>query len=154
MQFESLTDEEYKRIPDFLNWLCNKIYLYLCRSVNRKKIRLRLNYLKKVNWINWIDNKDISVNEIMLAIKNSLKVSRKKTIWEISFNDNVMIPHTRTPITRLIRFLDYGDNKVHGTGMIQYIKRRFSVIQLNKWWIAYIILKTNGYTKGRIISDF
>ena len=46
-----------------------------------------------------------------------------------------------------------GDNKVKGTGMIQFLKRRFTFRQLNKWWLGYVMLKTNTFSSGRIISD-
>ena len=64
-----------------------------------------------------------------------------------------MIQNKNTPITKFLRFIDNGDNKVRGTGMIQFIRRRFNHVQLNKWWQTYIFMKTCTLTHGKIISD-
>lgn len=153
MQFQDLTDDEHKLIRGFLKWLCEKIFIYLNRDANRKRIRMRLEYIKKLGWISWTDTKDITEDEILQAIKQSFRIRKRKLTWYIEFDDRVMIPHTRTPITKLIRFIDHGDGIVAGTGMIQFVKRQFNVIQLNKWWVGYVMLKLNVYTKGKIISD-
>ncbi len=153
MQFQDLTDDEHKLIREFLKWLCEKIFIYLNREANRKRIRMRLEYIKKLGWISWIDTKDITEDEILQAIKQSFRIRKRKLTWYIEFDDRVMIPHTKTPITKLIRFIDHGDGIVAGTGMIQFVKRQFNVIQLNKWWVGYVMLKLNIYTKGKIISD-
>lgn len=153
MQFENLTDEEHNMIRGFLNWLCEKIFIYLNRSANRKRIEARLSYIQRVKWIDWIGSKDITVDMLMDAIKKCFKIRKRKMIWEIYFDNRVLIPNTRTPVTKFLRFIDNGDNIVKGTGMIQFIRRKFTHIQLNKWWRAYIMLKTSTITHGKIISD-
>lgn len=153
MQFQDLTEEEHSMIRGFLEWLCDKIFIFMNREANRKRIQIRLDYIKKVKWIQWVDSKDITVNEILSAIRKSLKIRKKKLTWYIEIDNRVMIPHTITPISKLIRFIDHGDGIVAGTGMIQFIKRQFNAIQLNKWWIGYIMLKLNVYSRGKVISD-
>lgn len=153
MRFENLTDDEYKMIRGFLNWLCEKIFIYLNRDANRKRIEVRLEYIKKARWVDWVGSKDITVDDLMVAIRQCFKVRKKRLIWEIIFDNRVMIPNTRTPITKFLRFMDNGDNLVRGTGMIQFIRRKFTHLQLNKWWKAYIMLKTSTTTDGKIISD-
>lgn len=153
MRFENITEAEQNMIRGFLNWLCSKIFIYLNRPANRKRIEARLDYIKKVKWINWVGPKDITIDDLMSSIKKCFKIRKKKELWEIYFDDRVMIPNTRTPVTRFLRFMDSGDNLVKGTGMIQFIKRKFIHIQLNKWWVTYVMLKTSVYTSGRIISD-
>ncbi|WP_304393361.1 hypothetical protein [uncultured Clostridium sp.] len=153
MQFQDLTEEEHSMIRGFLEWLCDKIFIFMNREANRKRIQIRLDYIKKVKWIQWVDSKDITVNEILSAIRKSLKIRKKKLTWYIEIDNRVMIPHTITPISKLIRFIDHGDGIVAGTGMIQFIKRQFNAIQLNKWWIGYVMLKSNVYSRGKVISD-
>lgn len=153
MQFQDLTEEEHSMIRGFLEWLCDKIFIFMNREANRKRIQIRLDYIKKVKWIQWVDSKDITVNEILSAIRKSLKIRKKKLTWYIEIDNRVMIPHTITPISKLIRFIDHGDGIVAGTGMVQFIKRQFNAIQLNKWWIGYVMLKSNVYSRGKVISD-
>lgn len=153
MRFENLTDEERNMIRGFLNWLCDKIFIYLNRAANRRRIEPRLEYIKKVRWIEWTGPKDITIDMLMEAVRKCFKIRKRKELWEIYFDNRVMIPNTNTPITKFLRFMDNGDNIVRGTGMIQFIRRRFTHIQLNKWWQAYIMMKTSTYTKGKIISD-
>lgn len=153
MQFEGLDSSDYGMIGDFLNWLCDKIKIYINSESNRRKIELRLDYISKQKWIDWIGVSYLTTDEIIATIKQSIKWRRRKLTWEIYFDNRVMIPNTRTPITKLIAFLDHGDNRVKGTGMIQFLKRRFTFRQLNKWWLGYVMLKTNTFSSGRIISD-
>ncbi len=153
MQFENLTDDERDRIRDFLNWLCEKIFIYMNRDANKRRIDARLNYIKRARWIEWISSKDITTDMIMASIKKCFKIRKRKETWEIYFDNRVLIPNTRTPITKFLKFIDNGDNIVKGTGMIQFIRRKFNHVQLNKWWKAYIMLKTSSITKGKIISD-
>ena len=153
MQFQDLTDGEHKLIKEFLKWLCDKIFIYISWEANKKRIQIRLEYIKKAKWIQWADTKNITVDEILLAIRKSLIIRRRKLTWYIEFDSRVRIPHSITPITKLIRFIDHGDGIVAGTGMIQFIRRQFNAIQLNKWWIGYIMLKLQRYSKGKIVSD-
>lgn len=153
MRFENLTDNERSMIRGFLNWLCDKIFIYLNKDANRKRIEARLEYMKKVRWVEWIGSKDITVDMLMEAVRKCFKIRKRKELWEIYFDNRVMIPNTRTPITKFLRFMDNGDNIVKGTGMIQFIRRRFNYMQLNKWWKAYVMLKTSTMTNGKIISD-
>lgn len=153
MRFENLTENEYKMIRGFLKWLCEKIFIYLNRAANRRRIEARLEYIKKVKWIVWTGSKDITVDELMNAVHKCFKVRKRKELWEIYFDDRVMIPNTITPITKFLRFLDNGDNIVKGTGMIQLVRRNFTHIQLNKWWKSYILLKTSIVSNGKVISD-
>lgn len=153
MRFENLDEQELQYIKGFLNWICEKIFIYLNRVANRKRIEARLEYIKKVKWISWVGSQDITTDMLMNAIQQCFKIRKRKEIWEIYFDDRVMIPNTRTPITKFLRFIDNGDNKVKGTGMIQFIRRRFNHVQLNKWWQTYIFLKTCTLTNGKIISD-
>ena len=153
MRFEDLSEEEYGMIRGFLKWLCEKIFIYLDRTANRRRIESRLEYIKRAKWIDWVGPRDITVDMLMQSVQQCFKIRKRKSIWEIYFDDRVMIPNTRTPITKFLRFIDSGDNNVKGTGMIQFIRRKFTHIQLNKWWVTYIMMKTSTYTKGRIISD-
>ena len=153
MRFENLTETERSYIRDFLKWLCEKIFIYLDRAANRRKIEARLNYIKRVRWIDWVGERDITTDELMQSIQKCFKIRKRKELWEIYFSDSVLIPNTRTPVTKFLRFIDHGDNIVKGTGMIQFIRRKFTHLQLNKWWQTYIMLKTSAYSGGKIISD-
>ena len=153
MQFENTNTSEYSSIKDFLRWLCDKIYIYLSREANRKKIELRIKYIENISWIEWTEAKTLTAGEILQAIKSSFKIRRKNLTWEIYFDNKIKIPHTNTPLIKLISFIEFGDENVAGTGMFQYVRRKFTHKQLNAWWVGYYMLKEGKYPKSRIISD-
>ena len=80
MQFEGLDSSDYGMISDFLNWLCDKIKIYINSESNRRKIELRLDYISKQKWIDWIGANHLTTDEIIATIKQSIKWRRRKII--------------------------------------------------------------------------
>ena len=154
-QFTNTTEDERNLIPSFCNWLCRIIYTKIDTKINRKKVSLRLNYiLDKVDWINWDKNKySLSTTEIFNAISNSFTYEQyKNNLWKINIDSNVLIPHSYTSIDRLIRFLNYGDNKQRGTGMFSNMEQEFNHIFLNNMWSIYCVKYLGRMTESKIIA--
>lgn len=154
-QFTNTTEEEREIIPDFCKWLCLVLFSSINTKINRKKISLRINYiLEKVDWVSWDKNKySLSTIEIMDAIADSFTYEQyKDNLWKILINANNLIPHSFTSIDRLIRFINYGDNKQRGTGMFTKLEQEFNHNKLNTMWAMYCMKHLGKMTDVKIIS--
>lgn len=153
-QFTNITDEELKLIPDFCEFLCQHMFAKLDNKINRRKIQLRLNYLSTVPWIQWIKDPIIGTSEILKAIEKSFNYEEGNyNIWKIKTNSKIYIPNSVTPIDRLIRFLDFGDLKCHGTGMFTKLKEEYSASKLTTLWQLYIMNNLGYISHVKIITD-
>lgn len=158
LQFQILntTEQEAKLIPSFCNWLCDQMYEYINNKINRRKISLRIPMLYKANWIQWKNKQSvIGVSDIMEAIHKSFNCeSYKQNIWKINTDTSLLIPNTNTFMDRLIRFIEFGDNKTFGTGMFTGLKKYFTSARLNTMWRVYKTLNNLEYESNvQIISD-
>ena len=154
-QFTNTTQEEREVIPDFCEWLCDILFSKINTKINRKKISLRLNYiLEQVNWINWGKNKySLSTSDIIDAIYESITYKQyKDNIWKIFIDTNILIPYSYTSIDRLIRFINYGDNKQRGTGIFPGLEQDYNFKQLNGLWEIYCMKNLNSSTDVKIIT--
>lgn len=142
-------------IPSFNNWLCDVIFSKLNTKINRKKISLRLNYiLDSVDWVTWKKDKyNLTVSEIVNAIYSSLMCEEyKNNLYQLRINTNVLIPHSVTSIDRLIRFINYGDNKQRATGIFSNLEHEFNHKELNNLWQLYLLKSGLGMTDSTIIA--
>ena len=154
-QFTEFTSGEYKEIPVFNNMLCDVIFSKINTKVNRRKIELRLDYLlNKVDWIDWKKSKyEITVSELMSAIQRSIIWQKKrKNIFNIIIDTNVLIPHSYTPIEKFIKFLEYGNNKFKATGIISTLENQFNHTELMSLWQLLLYKDGLGITNSKIIA--
>lgn len=155
-QFSEVDNEdEYNLIPDFCEWICEQMYQKLDTKINRRKIQLRIKYLYNVSWIHWIKKpKFIDTQTIMETIHKSFKYEQyRKGIWTIRTDINVTIPGTNTSADRLIRFIDYGDNVMHATGMFNKLKGDFGFQNLNNLWRLYCLDNLGYLSETKITSN-
>lgn len=155
IQFTETTEEENEAIPGFLNWLCKQMYSTMNTKINRKKIQLRINYLYKARWVNWIKSSYTDVQTLMETIYSSFCFEEyKNNIWKINTDSNIIIPNTTTSIDRFIRFLDYGDTKYSPTGIFNNLKMEYSWAKINTLWKMYLLTeKQIGITDSKLIVD-
>ena len=154
-QFTEFTSNEYKEIPLFNNMLCDVIFSKINTKVNRRKIELRLDYLlNKVDWIDWKKSKyEITVSELMSAIHRSIIWQKKrKNIFNIIIDTNVLIPHSYTSIEKFIKFLEYGNNKFKATGIISTLENQFNHTELMSLWQLLLYKDGLGITNSKIIA--
>lgn len=154
-QFTEFTTEEYEEIPIFNTWLCDAIFSKINTKVNRRKIELRLNYLlDTVDWIDWKKSKyDITVSELMNAIRQSIIWQKKrKNIYNIIIDTNILIPHSYTSIEKFIKFLEYGDIKHKATGIISTLENDFNHTELLSMWQMLLYKDGLGITNSKIIA--
>lgn len=149
------SEKEYEIIPDFCEWLGNQMFEYINTKINRKKIELRINYLYKVPWIKWATKSSyIDVEMIMKAIYQSITFEEyRNNLWKINIDENVLIPNTYTSISRLVRFINYGDNKTRATGMFTNLVHKFNHITLNNLWRIYATNRLGYFSQIKIITE-
>lgn len=157
LQFQILntTDEEQDQVKEFCYWLCSVLYSKIDTKINRRKISLRINYiLEQVTWVKWNSDKyNLSVSAIMRAIRDSIDIEQQRdNMWKIQINPNILIPYSNTSIDRLIRFINYGDNKQRATGMFTNLEREFNHKELNSMWQLFILRNLGSMSQAKIIS--
>ena len=154
-QFKEVDDEkEYKIMEDFCVWLIRKMSQEINTKINRRKIQLRIPYLYKVDWIQWENKKkDLTVDILLQCIFNSISVQRyRKNIWKIQTNNKILIPGTYTSIDRFIRFLNYGDNHINGTGIFTKLEQNYRFHNLNSLWKLYCLQELGYVSDTKIIT--
>ena len=103
--------------------------------------------------INKSDKYNLSVSAIMRAIRDSIDIEQQRdNMWKIQINPNVLIPYSNTSIDRLIRFINYGDNKQRATGMFTNLEREFNHKELNSMWQLFILRNLGSMSQAKIIS--
>ena len=157
LQFQILntTYEEQDQVKEFCYWLCSVLYSKIDTKINRRKISLRINYiLEQVTWVKWNSDKyNLSVSAIMRAIRDSIDIEQQRdNMWKIQINPNVLIPYSNTSIDRLIRFINYGDNKQRATGIFTNLEREFNHKELNSMWQLFILRNLGSMSQAKIIS--
>lgn len=154
-QITNLTEDERQLIPDFCEWLCTQLYSTIDTKINRRKIQLRMKYLMSVSWIQWNKSKkyETTVLNIMQAIYESFTyVPKKDNIYEIKIDDNILIPNSYTSISRLIRFLNYGDINNKATGIFTKLEQNFDFNKLNSMWRMFMLHELNIISAVKIIT--
>ncbi len=152
-QFTKINDKELDIIPDFIYWLRDQMIEYINTPIIRKKIQLRINYLYKVKWIKWEKIKYIDVESIMNTFYQSITYKQlKNNTWVIKLDDNIRIPGTYTPMSRLIRFLNSGDINNKGIGLINKINEYYNHNKLNFLWQMFVHGALGSITNVVIIS--
>lgn len=154
-QITNITEDERRLIPDFCEWLCTQLYSTIDTKINRRKIQLRMKYLMSVSWIQWNKSKkyETAVLDIMQAIYESFTyVPKKDNIYEIKIDDNILIPNSYTSISRLIRFLNYGDINNKATGIFTKLEQNFDFNKLNSMWRMFMLHELNIISAVKIIT--
>lgn len=151
-QVTQADENEIQIVPNFCQWICNQIFSNIDTRLNRDKISARMSYIRRVPWIHWTSNKNISVQDIMNTIQYSFKYEQHElNYWVIELDSSVRIPHTDTSMSRLIRFLNSGDLNIKGTGIITAVQRKYGHSDLNTLWKMYIMQEL-GYLPDSILK--
>lgn len=153
-QITDTNEEELNIAEEFSYWLCDQMFVYLNTKINRRKIQLRLNYIYEVPWIKWKSKDYIGVNDIMKGIRDSFVVeSYRNNVYKIRTDLNVLIPNSLTSMDRLIRFLNFGDNKCKPTAMFTKLQQEFKHKKLNALWRIYATGRLGYISQARIVAD-
>lgn len=156
-QFDNIDEsKEFELMDDFNKWLCEQLYTTINTNINRRKLSLRMNHLYEVSWINWDKNHkyNTGVSNIMHSIHEAITYTRhKNNLWIISIDANIRIPNSYTSIDRLIRFLNYGDNKYKATGIFTKLAQTYNFTKLNGMWKLFVLNRLGYVTTTRIVGE-
>lgn len=150
-----VSSNQLEYIQGFNQYLINNIYDNIINTkFIRTKIMIRLkNIDKKVNWIRWTNNiKSINIDDLMNLIKNNIEVKAyKNNIYKIIIDKYVLIPNTLTPLERLLRYIEFGDTKTKGIGLLNYIKQQYTFNTINSLFSMYMLVQTKEYNKSQLV---
>ena len=149
--------DELQHVVPFCNWLINDIIIYnILKNSNEEKIKIRINKLQDVRWINWKKNKKIKLDydEILDIILKCIKVNKyKNNVYKIETNESVKIPGTHTSVDRLIRYINAGDIDTPATNIFTNIQKDLNYTQLNSYWKFYISNELGYFTESKLITQ-
>lgn len=152
-RFIEINEQERELIPEFCNWICEQLYEKINTSINRAKINTRIKYLYTVEWIKWISNKYTTVDTIFNTIQQSfIGVELRDNTWNIRIDDNIKLPKTNTAISRIIRFINYGNDVILPTGIFTKLINEYNHFELNTLWRYFILDKLDEITNSSIIA--
>lgn len=152
-QIIDISEKESEILPEFNEWLCVQLSEYTNTKINRRKIQLRLNYIYKVPWIQWLGTKYLDESEIMNSISNTIiYTEHKDMVFKIETDINIKIPNTNTCMDRLIRFLEYGDRNTRPISMFLKAKQYFNYSKLLSLWNLFVLNRLGNMSSAKIIS--
>lgn len=155
IQFLNCTDEEYDKIPSFLEFLINQIIVKLDSVNNRKKIDIRLKYIESQSWFKWIKREKLNTHDLMNNLEKVLDYEHlDRNIWIVKTNVNIYYPGTLTLIDTILRFLEFGDRKYPGIGIINKINKEYNYEKINNIWKLFLLSSYGiGITDSELIID-
>ena len=155
-QVTNTSKDEINLVPDFCKWLIRtSIYDILDSKTNEDKVKVRIDYIKNVEWIKWKNKKNYQLDEsdIISNILDSFIVkSYKDNIFKIESDSTILVKNSYTSIDRLIRFINSGDNTFAGTNMITNIQFKLNLSTLNTLWRVFILDELGDLPSSRLIT--
>lgn len=155
MQFQFVGTNEYESelIPEFCEWISNQIFQEIDTNNNKLKIKNKIKYLYTVPWIRWSTNKKTDADTIMSTIRKSISYRKlKDNTWNIYINDSIRLKNTYTSISRLVRFIDYGDTNINATGMFSIAYKNYGAFRLQSSWRLFILDELGYLPESKIIA--
>lgn len=151
-QFVNMNDKEVELIPQFNDWMCSYIKKYISTTTNYRKIQIRIPYLYKVSWMKWT-RKSTDVGTLINTILSSIYWEMHDKNYVVIKTNNILIPNTKTSVSRLIRFLNYGDINNKGIGLITNVVNKINKSQIMSLWQVFVVRHAGYIPKSKIITD-
>lgn len=148
-------DKELKLVGKFNEQLIQYITDMIDTKQLTRLLLLRRNYIvDEATWIEWRTSKpNINVKQIASLILEAFKIEKdNKGRFNITFDNNIIIPNTNTSLARLIRFLNVGDNKIRGTGFLSNILIKINNFKINELWQSFIFQELGYITVNKIVT--
>lgn len=147
-------DDSIELIPDFCKWLCDILYSYIDTKLNRRKIQLRIKHLYEVPWIRWSKKPSYTDTQTILeTFRKSLIVEQyRKNIWRLRTDTTTELPNTFSSVDRVVRFIEYGDSQIPGTGIITKASQNIIGINLQTLWKTYCLQELGYVSDIQIIT--
>lgn len=149
---ESKDKDELSLAEDFCKLLVSNIKEDILRYTNYNKLELYEDSLINSNWINW-KHKPSSINmkKLIKYIANSITYkSGRKHKYVIYIKSTIMLPNSYTPLERVARFLDKGNEIYRGTFFISKIFMKYRA-NIKKYWRSYISIKLKKLSVSEVV---
>lgn len=103
------------------------------------KVKMRASLMLASTWIDW-EQRPAKVDIEMLekCVRNSVQYRRHNNSFYIGFDANLLLPGTRTPIYRIIRFINYGNEDIKGCYLFSKLFLKYQK-NIYKYWRAYFL---------------
>ena len=106
---------------------------------NREALQLRLDLLQFASWIHWIgEPRVVTASEFINAVNECISYTVRKNTFIIYVDENKMLTGTYTPVSKIMRFVDYGNEAVSGTMFFASIFLKYEK-SIQDYWFAYKI---------------
>lgn len=120
---------------------CKFIIKWLQRDIqnqsNMQKLQIRVDMLPLMDWFSWKSKpQKLSAKHVCQVISQNIEVKKQKSMYIIFLNPYRLFPGTNTPIERIARFLDKGNEVVSGTYFISSILSKYKK-SIYKYWRAF-----------------
>lgn len=131
MQLEIIFEE--KLTPDLYSNYSRFVFSHMKKKLHkilqkhRKKYLVREDAILKCSLIKWIKSPPDSI-DLVNYVENCLELVRFKGIYIIRINPHQRIFNSYTPVSQLIRILEYGTDKIPE---LPILRRLFSYYRIN-----------------------
>lgn len=106
---------------------------------NRESIQLRLDLLQNASWMKWIGKpKKITAESFISYVNSCLSYTVRQNNFLIYIDDRKLLPGSYTPISKVIRYIDYGNELVPGCMFFTSILRGYRK-SIDTFWFAFKI---------------
>lgn len=111
----------------------------ICRQTNMQKLQTRVDLLLSASWIDWIRKPTkLDAMSVCKTIVQCFEYKNHQSHYIIYLNPNKLFPGTRTPVERISRFLDKGNDIVKGTYFISSILLHYRK-SIYRYWRAFCL---------------
>lgn len=123
----------------FCTYIIRWLRVDITRSVDYEALQLRVDLLKVASWIDWrIEPSNLQAKEVVRIICNSLKWKQVRNSYIIYIDDSKCFPGTFTPIAKIARFLDCGNEVIKGSYFITSVMLRYQE-NIYDYWAGFKI---------------
>lgn len=129
------------KVTQTSNRFCRYILKWIKHDIltkrGKKAIQMRLDLLPYMHWMSWVGKPhNISADMFIRQVANSISYTIRNNTFIIFIDEYRVLPGTYTPILKIVKYIDYGNELVAGTMffssvMLIYRKRIYD------YWFAY-----------------
>jgi hypothetical protein len=138
-----MSNQEKSLMHSFLYVLLNDIKNGVKNNIIAPKMNIREDNLLNLTYIDWVNNKPSHIDMVSLAflIANSIVCVRlRDNIYSIEISRRINMPHTRTRLYKIAKFLNFGDEYTMPTLFISSVFYKYSK-NINRYWKSFVSLK-------------
>ncbi len=124
----------------FCNYIIKWLRTELLRNCDYTSIQLRLDLLQLSSWIDWMTpSHKVTSREFIRLVCQNIKWRRVRNSYIIYIDEHIMFPGTRTPLYRIVKFVDNGNELVRGTFFLTILFSKYQQ-HIYEYWSAFKIM--------------